>query len=121
LVRRNGKALRIALAHHGYRRVRLGRRVVYLHQIVALAFCEQPKGCGFVDHVDGNPTNNAPENLEWVTNAENFRRYRELRKIKEAPRHNKAIQEPALARLLAGLKEIFEDLRPEDEYLEQAA
>ena len=46
----------------------------YVHQLVALAFCEGYKEGLEVDHLDGDKTNNRSDNLEWVTRRENVQR-----------------------------------------------
>ncbi len=44
-----------------------------VHRLVASAFCENddPTRRNVVNHIDGVPSNNCSENLEWCTNAEN--------------------------------------------------
>lgn len=59
----------------GYKRIHLcdnGRvYVTGLHRLVALAFIPNPDNKPQVNHIDGNPSNNCIDNLEWVTNQEN--------------------------------------------------
>lgn len=61
----------------GYLLVRLsdttsGRRVqARTHRLVADAFIPNPTGRPEVNHIDGAKTNNAANNLEWVTSREN--------------------------------------------------
>lgn len=42
-----------------------------VHKLVAEAFIELKKPGLQINHKDGNKLNNSPENLEWVTSAEN--------------------------------------------------
>ena len=43
------------------------KKCMYVHKIVAFAFCNKLDGCDFVNHKDENKCNNNSDNLEWVT------------------------------------------------------
>lgn len=63
---------------HGHQRVtlRVGGRTVkeYVHRLVAVTFIGPPPSPRHeVRHLDGDPTNNAADNIAWGTHAENMR------------------------------------------------
>ena len=57
--------------HSGYIYLRVNIKKYALHRLVALAFIDNTYNKPFVNHIDGNKTNNIFENLEWVTCSEN--------------------------------------------------
>lgn len=72
---RFGRVIKPQVGRGGYVRVELwenGRgRKHLVHRLVAGAFVPNPHEKPQVNHIDGNPQNNAVENLEWATQSEN--------------------------------------------------
>ena len=64
----------------GYLKVQLWSnnigRVHLIHRLVAIAFVEGDHALT-VNHIDGNKLNNSPDNLEWITKADNTRHQHE--------------------------------------------
>ncbi|MED1287338.1 HNH endonuclease [Bacillus mycoides] len=71
------KILKTFKGHRGYERINLMKhrklKQVFVHRLVAEAFIEVIKEGLYVNHIDGNKTNNRVENLEIVTQRENVR------------------------------------------------
>jgi hypothetical protein len=66
----------LCMKEDGYIRISLSngvrRKKTYAHRLVAEAFLPQPSpDRKFVNHKDGNKSNNYVGNLEWVTSSEN--------------------------------------------------
>lgn len=55
----------------GYSSFTKGNQIFLVHRIVALAWVDNPENKGFVNHKNGNKSDNAASNLEWVTRSEN--------------------------------------------------
>ena len=72
---RDHRVLKSMTDSKGYERVRLTvdrkKYSLKVHREVAKAFIPNPENKPQVNHIDGNKSNNAASNLEWVTNAEN--------------------------------------------------
>lgn len=68
------KMLHPSLSSTGYKNVQLYKhskaKSYHVHFLVASVFLNKIEGCE-VNHIDGNKTNNAISNLEWVTKKEN--------------------------------------------------
>lgn len=50
------------------------RKHIYVHQLVAEAFVENPHGYTEVDHDDDDRTNNDHSNLKWISRKENMKK-----------------------------------------------
>ncbi|CAG8594642.1 9666_t:CDS:2, partial [Diversispora eburnea] len=43
----------------------------FVHRLIASAFCPKKEGKEYVNHIDGDSTNNKASNLEWCSKKEN--------------------------------------------------
>lgn len=73
---KNLRCLKGQLNSKGYLRVNLIKnhkpRSFKIHRLVGLAFIPNPLNKPQINHKDGNKLNNCVDNLEWVTNEENY-------------------------------------------------
>lgn len=70
-----GKSLLTETTKDGYQRIVFMRDAIkerfLVHRIVAEAFIPNPENKPYVNHIDGDKSNNYFGNLEWCTNSEN--------------------------------------------------
>lgn len=90
----NGRVIKERILKHytkpnKYQSIDLGQRNTRsIHRLVAMAFLPNPLNKPCVNHIDGNPSNNKVENLEWCTYSENeLHSHRVLGKKPSIPAH----------------------------------
>lgn len=73
----SGKNKTIYADIRGYKRVTLHKNGVgkklRVHRLVCFAFLPNKNNEPYVNHKDGNPSNNNLENLEWISNSDNIK------------------------------------------------
>ena len=71
-VSQNDKHLKVSISENNV------KKKYFIHRLVMLAFCPIDNSQNLqVNHIDGNPENNHLENLEWCTDQENKKHYKE--------------------------------------------
>jgi len=67
----NIEGRKITTRKDGYQLMTINKKVVYVHRYLAENYIPNPYNKPCVNHIDGNPSNNSLDNLEWVTKREN--------------------------------------------------
>jgi hypothetical protein len=103
---KKGKILK-AWNSKGYQRVGLVangvHRFHFVHRLVAMAFIPNPNSLPHINHIDGNPRNNRPENLEWCTPMTNVTHAREV--LKRLGANKKKVFDKSTGRIYESIKE----------------
>jgi hypothetical protein len=84
-----GKILKQSKSNSGYKCINIKNKGYFIHRALAFAFINQIKGKEFVNHKDGNKSNNLISNLEWCTKSENVKHMYDLGIKKYKPLHYK--------------------------------
>ena len=67
-----GHILKEFVGKDGYLRTQFDGKTRTVHRVIASAFLPAEEGKVFVNHIDGDKTNNSASNLEWCTREENI-------------------------------------------------
>lgn len=70
---KTGRILKSYINTKGYHQIRINKKTVEVHRLVALTFLDNPEFKKEVDHIDNNKLNNYLSNLRWATRTENRR------------------------------------------------
>lgn len=70
---KTGRLIKQFVGKDGYLRTQIAGKSRLVHRLVALTYVPSDVGKDFVNHKDGNKSNNRADNLEWCTRCENMK------------------------------------------------
>lgn len=95
----NGKGyLTVLLSNNG-----ISKRF-YIHRLVGFYFIPNPENLYTIDHWDGNPYNNNVDNLHWLSQKDNVRRFFKEQITEEQKEHYKVVHQRAVVKAQAANK-----------------
>ena len=67
IINKDGHTLRPYMSSKGYQMVKIKRKGLLIHRLVAIEHIPNPNNLPCVNHKDENKLNNSVDNLEWCT------------------------------------------------------
>jgi hypothetical protein len=103
----SGRLIKHGMDKRGYRRVTLSRNGkierFLLYHLVAIAFIGPREKGKEINHIDGNPSNNRVDNLEWCTRSENA--LHAFRSLGRKPSYKSKIDEEQVRKIRLMIKQ----------------
>lgn len=98
---KTGRFLKMNDNGHGYLSVRFrkGGKNYYIHRLVAETFIDNPNNYETVDHINGLKSDNRVENLQWLTQKDNLKRWHREQKTEEQIEHYKIVHRENIKKL----------------------
>jgi hypothetical protein len=84
-----------------------GRKTVYVHRLLAMAFIPNPHNKPCVNHIDEDKHNNSLSNLEWVTQKENVNHGTSLARQSLIQRNQKSTSKKVMKTLVDSGEQII--------------
>ena len=125
LLRGSPRVLKTQTDKKGYHRLRVTierEKMCYkVHREVAKAFIPNPGNLPQVNHKDGNKSNNAVDNLEWISNRDNAHHAIENglweNVFEGSRRENESRKRPVIGYFTPDISQRFESIREAEKYV----